>query len=65
MIHYSVKELICVTGIGAGDSKGHGGFLYDKIIQPILLQTIYEDKNIQEELVKESGLEWILFGPDF
>ena len=23
-----VKRLICVTGFGAGDSRGHGGFLY-------------------------------------
>ena len=31
-----VKMLISVTGIGAGDSKGHGGFFYDKIFQPLL-----------------------------
>jgi len=23
-----VKRLITVTGLGAGDSRGHGGFLY-------------------------------------
>jgi hypothetical protein len=23
-----VKRLICVTGFGAGDSRGHGGFLH-------------------------------------
>ena len=65
MMHYSVKELICVTGIGAGESKGHGGFFYDKIVQPVLLKTIYEDKNIQEKLVKESGLEWVIVRPGF
>ena len=65
MMHYSVRKLICVTGIGAGDSKGHGGFLYDKIVHPILLKTIYEDKNIQEDLVKESGLEWVIVRPGF
>ena len=26
-------KLIAVTGIGAGDSKGHGGFLYDRILK--------------------------------
>src|SRR3990167_8651343 len=36
-----VKRLICVTGIGAGDSKGHGGFLYDYIFLPLLLKPIY------------------------
>ena len=40
MKHHSVNKLICVTGIGAGDSKGHGGFLYDKIINSLLLKTI-------------------------
>ena len=65
MMRHSVKHLVCVTGIGAGSSKGHGGFFYDRIINPILLKTIYEDKNIQEELVKESGLEWVIVRPGF
>lgn len=33
-------KLIAVTGIGAGDSWGHGGFLYDKIIQLLLLKSM-------------------------
>ena len=24
-----VRRLVTVTGMGAGDSRGHGGFLYD------------------------------------
>ncbi|CAA9279534.1 Flavin reductase [uncultured Coleofasciculus sp.] len=28
MGQHGVKRLICITGLGAGDSKGHGGFLY-------------------------------------
>jgi hypothetical protein len=27
-----VKRLICVTGFGAGDSRGHGGCLYDAAV---------------------------------
>jgi putative NADH-flavin reductase len=61
----AVAKLICVTGIGAGDSRGHGGFLYDRIIFPIFLKTIYEDKNIQESIVRESGLEWVIVRPGF
>jgi hypothetical protein len=37
MRNSAVKQLICVTGIGAGDSKNHGGFFYDRIINPLLL----------------------------
>lgn len=60
-----VARLVCVTGIGAGDSKGHGGFLYDRIFNPLLLSTIYADKNIQEGLVRDSGLEWLIVRPGF
>lgn len=57
--------LICVTGIGAGDSKDHGGFLYDKIFNPLLLKKIYEDKNRQEEIVRNSNLKWVIVRPGF
>ncbi len=65
MRRHSVNRLICVTGIGAGDSKGHGGFLYDRIINPLLLKTIYEDKDIQEALIQGSDLEWVIPRPGF
>ena len=61
----TAKELICVTGIGAGDSKNHGGLFYDKIIIPLLLKTLYEDKGRQEELVRNSGLDWVIVRPGF
>jgi putative NADH-flavin reductase len=57
------SRLICVTGIGAGDSKGHGGFVYDRIIQPLLLNEIYKDKTRQEAVVRDSGLQWTLVRP--
>jgi putative NADH-flavin reductase len=58
-----VSRLVCITGIGAGDSAGHGGFLFDNLILPLLLRKVYDDKNRQETLVKESGLDWILVRP--
>ncbi len=58
-----VRRLVCVTGIGAGDSKGHGGFFYDRIIQPLLLNEIYKDKTRQEAVVRDSGLDWTLVRP--
>ena len=65
MAHSGANLLICVTGIGAGDSKNHGGFFYDKIFNPLLLKTLYEDKDRQEELVRNSGLEWVIVRPGF
>ena len=58
-----VRRLQCVTGIGAGDSKGHGGFLYDSIFKPLLLKTIYADKDLQEQYIRESDLDWVIVRP--
>jgi uncharacterized protein YbjT (DUF2867 family) len=58
-----VSRLICITGIGAGDSAGHGGFVFDKLIFPLLLRKVYADKNRQEAIVRDSGLDWILVRP--
>jgi len=60
-----VKRLMCVTGIGAGDSKGHGGFLYDRIFYPLLLGPIYADKDRQESLIKASDVDWTIVRPGF
>lgn len=60
-----VARLICVTGMGAGDSRGHGGFVYDRLILPLLLGRIYADKDRQEEIVRASGLDWTLVRPAF
>src|SRR4051794_22641631 len=58
-----VTRLVCITGIGAGDSAGHGGFVFDNLIFPLLLRKVYADKNRQETLVRDSGLDWILVRP--
>lgn len=58
-----VSRLVCITGIGAGDSAGHGGFLFDKLIFPLLLRKVYADKNRQEAIVRDSGLDWVLVRP--
>lgn len=57
------RRLLCITGMGAGDSRGHGGFLYDRVILPLLLGRIYADKNRQETVVRQSGLDWTLIRP--
>jgi putative NADH-flavin reductase len=59
----NVSRLVCITGIGAGDSLGHGGFVFDKLIYPLLLRKVYDDKNRQELIVRNSGLEWVLVRP--
>ncbi|MEX2165029.1 MAG: SDR family oxidoreductase [Sulfuricaulis sp.] len=65
MLQTGVKRLICVTGIGAGDSKGHGGFLYDYLFLPSVNRPIYADKDRQEALIEASDVDWTIVRPGF
>lgn len=58
-----VSRLVAITGMGAGDSVGHGGFAFDRLIFPLLLRHVYADKNRQEAVVRDSGLDWVLVRP--
>ena len=61
----AVRRLVCVTGIGAGDSRGHGGFFYDRLFLPLLLKSIYADKDRQEALIRAADLDWTIVRPSF
>ena len=58
-----VRRLVAITGIGAGDSKGHGGWLYDWFIYPLFTKGVYADKDLQEKLIGESKLDWVVVRP--
>lgn len=58
-----VMRLVAITGLGAGDSRGHGGALFDHVIFPLLLRHVYADKDRQEAIVRSSGLDWVLVRP--
>lgn len=59
----NVSRLIAITGIGAGDSLGHGGFAFEKLIYPLLLRKVYADKNRQEAIIRDSKLDWTIVRP--
>jgi putative NADH-flavin reductase len=59
----AVKRLIAVTGLGAGDSRGHGGLLYDMLVFPLLLKRVYDDKDVQELIIRASSLDWTIVRP--
>jgi uncharacterized protein YbjT (DUF2867 family) len=63
MARHSVNRLVCITGMGAGDSRGHGGFFYDRLLLPLMLRKVYEDKDRQEDAIRASALDWIIVRP--
>lgn len=58
-----VKRLIAVTGLGAGDSRGHAGLFYNALLFPLVLKRVYDDKDIEEQIVRASGLNWTIVRP--
>jgi nucleoside-diphosphate-sugar epimerase len=57
-----VRRLVCLTGFGAGDSRNQGGLLYNAAFN-LFLGRVYDDKNLQEYLVRDSDLDWVIARP--
>jgi putative NADH-flavin reductase len=60
---HNVKRLICETSLGVGDSREQAGFFFSKIIIPTLLKNAIADKEIQEQIIRESDLDWTIVRP--
>jgi putative NADH-flavin reductase len=58
-----VKRLICVTGFGAGDSRTSISFL-QRVPFRLLLGRAYDDKSVQETVIKNSSLDWTIVRPE-
>jgi putative NADH-flavin reductase len=58
-----IKRFICETSLGVGDSYEQAGFFFTKIIIPTLLKNAIADKEIQEQIIHESDLDWTIVRP--
>jgi len=58
-----VQRLIAVTGFGAGDSRGHGGFLFNRLVMPVVARRVYADKDREEAIIRGSDLRWTIVRP--
>lgn len=56
-----VKRIICMSS--AGILGNDGGFWFGKVIIPLLLKQVFEDKKRQMKLFQQSDLEWVLIRP--
>ena len=57
------RRLIVVTGLGAGDSRGIGPLAYTHLLFPLVLKRIYDDKDVQEQMIRASTLDWTIVRP--
>lgn len=63
MTRNGVRRLVCVSALGVGNSRGHGGFVFDRLFLPLLLSEAYKDKERQEATIRASQLDWVLVRP--
>lgn len=57
-----IKRLITVTGFGAGDSKDKLS-TPERLTQKAFLGRAYVDKDLQEQLIRDSDLDWTIARP--
>jgi putative NADH-flavin reductase len=57
-----VKRLICVTGFGAGDSR-ESISCFQLVPFRLVFGRTYDDKSLQERLIKNSSLDWTIVRP--
>src|SRR5215471_6088953 len=60
---YHVSRFICLSAWGVGDSKDRLPFVFKHIILPLLMKEEYEDKEAQEQLIRQSHLDWTIVRP--
>lgn len=63
-----VRRLACISSSAVGTDHDTGaGFIFDKILQPIVISTIgkttYADMAKMEDLVTNSHLDWVIVRP--
>lgn len=58
----NVKRLAVITSIGAGDSESQAPFFF-KVLMWTAMKKIFLDKNAQEDVVRDSGLEYCIVRP--
>ncbi len=63
MEQHGAKRFVCQSSLGVGDSRGRLGFLYNFFVIPLFLRGLFADKAVQENLIRQSGLDWVIVRP--
>ncbi len=63
MQRHGVKRLICQSTLGAHESWSNLNFFWKRIMFGGLLRPVFKDHELQESLVRASGLDWTIVRP--
>jgi hypothetical protein len=56
------RRLVVITSVGTGETVDNVPMIF-KFVRWAFLQAAFRDKNAQEALVRESGLDWTIVRP--
>jgi putative NADH-flavin reductase len=60
---HGVERLICQSTLGAHESWSNLNFFWKRIMFGLLLRPVFHDHELQESLVRASGLNWTIVRP--
>ena len=58
-----IRRLIHISSLGVGDSLEQMGWVSRRIIVPLILRKALDEKEIEERIIQESDLDWIIARP--
>jgi putative NADH-flavin reductase len=61
MSEYHVDRFICMSS--AGILGNDAGFIFGKIIIPLLLREVFKDKIRQMKIIQDSSVDWVIIRP--
>jgi putative NADH-flavin reductase len=65
MERHGVRRLVLESSLDVGDSRGQLGFFFTHVVRRFFLRNVFADKELQEKLVIDSPLEWVIVRPAF
>ena len=60
---HGVRRLVCQSTLGAHESWSNLNFWWKHVMFGMLLKPVFEDHELQEEMVRASGLDWTIVRP--
>jgi uncharacterized protein YbjT (DUF2867 family) len=63
MKEHGVKRLVILSAHGAGDSRAGAGWLVRTLLVGLILKRAFADHGVQEQITKDSGLEFVIARP--
>ena len=58
-----IKRFVCESSLGVGDSKWKLGIVHNLVAIPLFLRNILADKEVQEQIIAGSSLDWVIVRP--